>query len=86
MRRTHKLKSEALLLIQSNSSASLSSLLSSNPYSNQQRTHIHSNSAALHLFPYDSAALLLFHSKSAATPTIFSFLLSSSCSHLKALI
>ncbi|KAF3946314.1 hypothetical protein CMV_027406 [Castanea mollissima] len=29
-------------------------------------------SAVLHLFPYDSAALLLFHSKSAATPTILS--------------
>ena len=55
------------------SSALLSSLFSSNPYSNQRRTHIQSNSAALHLFPDDSAALLLFHSKSVAPPTIFRF-------------
>ena len=55
------------------SSASLSSLFSSNPYSNQRRTHIQSNSAVLHLFSDDSAALLLFHSKSAAPPTIFRF-------------
>uniref|UniRef100_A0A7N2MST9 Uncharacterized protein n=1 Tax=Quercus lobata TaxID=97700 RepID=A0A7N2MST9_QUELO len=52
-------------------SAPLSSLFSSNPYSNQRRTHIQSNSTVLHLFLYDSAALLLFHSKSAAPPTIF---------------
>ena len=37
---THNLKSEALLLIQSNSLALLSSLFSSNPYSNQWRSHI----------------------------------------------
>ena len=55
------------------SSAPLSSLFSSNPYSNQRRTHIQSNSTALHLFPDDSAALLLFHSKSVAPPTIFRF-------------
>ena len=54
-------------------SAPLSSLFSSNPYSNQRRTHIQSNSAALHLFPDDSAVFLLFHSKSAAPPTIFRF-------------
>ena len=72
-RRTHNLKSEALLLIQSNSSMPLSSLFSSNPYSNQWRTHIQSNSAALHLFPDDSATLFLFHSKSVAPPTIFRF-------------
>ena len=53
------------------SSAPLSSLFSYNPYSNQRRTHIQSNSAAFHLFPDDSAALLLFHSKSVAPPTIF---------------
>nr|POE62688.1 udp-glycosyltransferase 92a1 [Quercus suber] len=53
------------------SSAPLSSLFSSNPYSNQRRTHIQSNSVALHLFLDDSVALLLFHSKSATPPTIF---------------
>ena len=55
------------------SSAPLSSLFSSNPYSNQRHTHIQSNSAVLHLFSDDSATLLLFHSKSATPPTIFRF-------------
>ena len=63
LRRTHNLKLETLLLIQSNSSMPLASLFSSNPYSNQRRTHIQSN----------SAVLLLFHSKSATPPTIFRF-------------
>ncbi|XP_023905945.1 uncharacterized protein LOC112017725, partial [Quercus suber] len=68
---THNLKSAALLLIQSNSSAPLSNFVSSNPSSNRRRTYIQSNSAALQLFQYDSAALLFCHSKSAEPPTIF---------------
>ena len=39
---------------------------------NRWRTH-NLKSEALHLFPDDSAALLLFHSKSVAPPTIFRF-------------
>ena len=76
-RRTHK-PSESGALTTSNQRRFFSSnpLVGAAPlfYSilNRWRTH-HLKSEALHLFPDDSAALLLFHSKSVAPPTIFRF-------------
>ena len=67
----HNFKLVALLLFKSNSAAPLSGSFSSNLTLNQQRTHIQSNSTALHLFQYNSKALLLFHSRSAMPPIIF---------------
>ena len=76
-RRTHK-PSESGALTTSNRRRFFSSnpLVGAAPlfYSilNRWRTH-NLKSEALHLFPDDSAALLLFHSKSVAPPTIFRF-------------